>query len=103
MDYLRSGIQLDDAIVKLGSLLCSIELNCMICRERKLKTVTPLKSEQPVERLKYRQVPFNNCGVDCFGPFYVTIRQISEKLLAFPPPLFDHKSHPHRSYSINGC
>ena len=40
-------------------------------------------SDLPIERLGYRQAPFNNCGVDYFGPFHVTIRRSSEKRWAF--------------------
>ena len=40
-------------------------------------------SDLPIERLGYRQAPFNNCGVDYFGPCHVTIRRSSEKRWAF--------------------
>ena len=40
-------------------------------------------AELPVERLGYRQPPFTNCGVDYFGPIYVSIRRSSEKRWCF--------------------
>ena len=42
-----------------------------------------MMAELPVERLGYRQPPFTKCGVDYFGPFYVSIRRISEKRWCF--------------------
>ena len=83
LDYLRAVIHLEFAILNLRSLLKSIEVHCLICRKRKAKTVTPMMAELPVERLGYRQPPFTNCGVDYFGPFYVSIRRSSEKRLCF--------------------
>ena len=83
LDYLRAVIHLEFAILKLRSLLKSIEVHCLICRKRKAKTVTPMMAELPGERLGYRQPPFTNCGVDYFGPFYVSIRRSSEKRAFF--------------------
>ena len=83
IDYLRSVIQIEYAILKLRSLLRNIELNCKNCRKRKLKTITPFMSDLPIERHGYRQAPFNNCGVGYFGPFHVTVRRSSEKRWAF--------------------
>ena len=83
LDYLRAVIHLEFAILSLRSLLKSIEVHCLICRKRNAKTVTPMIAELPVEKLGYRQPPFTNCGVDYFGPFYVSIRKISEKRWCF--------------------
>ena len=83
LDYLRAVIHLEFAILNLRSLLMSIEVHCLICRKRKAKTVTPMMAELPVERLGYRQPPFKNCGVDYFGPFYVSTRRSSEKRWCF--------------------
>ena len=83
IDYLRSVIQIEYAILKLRSLLRNIELNCKNCRKRKLKTITPFMSDLPIVCLGYRQAPFNNCAVDFFGPFHVTIRRSSEKRWEF--------------------
>ena len=83
LDYLRAVIHLAFAILYHRSLLKSIEVHCLICRKRKAKTVTHMMAELPVERLGYRQPPFTNCGVDYFGPFYVSIRRSSEKRWRF--------------------
>ena len=83
LDYLRAVIHLEFAILNLRSLLKSINVHCLICRKRKAKTVTPMMAELPVERLGYRQPPFTNCGVEYFGPFYVSTRRSSEKLWCF--------------------
>ena len=80
---MRAVIHLEFAILNLRSFLKSIEVRCLICRKRKAKTVTPMMAELPVERLGYRQPPFTNCGVDYFGPFYVSIRRSSEKRWCF--------------------
>ena len=83
LDYPRAVNHLEFAILNLGSLLKSIEVHCLISRKRKAKTVTPMIAELPVERLGYRQPPITNCGVDYFGPFYVSIRRSSEKRWCF--------------------
>ena len=80
LEYLRTVFHLEFAILNLRSLLKSIEVHCLKRRKRKAKTVTPMMA---VERLSYRQPPFTNCGVDYFGPFYVSTRRSSEKRWCF--------------------
>ena len=69
VDYLRSVIHQQFVVLRLRSALRAIETHCVCCRKRKAKTVTPMMSDLPAERLGYRQPPFSNCGVDYFGPF----------------------------------
>ena len=61
----------------------AVETHCVWCRKRKAKTVTPIMSDFPAERLSYRQPSLSNCGVGYFGPFHVTIRRSSEKRWGF--------------------
>ena len=42
-----------------------------------------MMAELPIERLGYHQPSFTNCGVDYFGPFYVSIRRSSQKRWCF--------------------
>ena len=83
VDYLRSVIHQQFLVLRLRSALRAIETPCVPCRKQKAKTVTPMMSDLPAERLGYRQPPFTNCGVDYFGPFHVTIRRSSEKRWGF--------------------
>ena len=83
VDYLRSVIHQQFVVLHLRSALKAIETHCVCCRKSKAETVTPMMSDLPLERLGYRQPPFSNCGVDCFGPVLVTIRRSSEKRWVF--------------------
>ena len=76
--YVRAVIHLEFEILNLHSLLRSIEVHCLTCRKRKVKTVAGMMAELPFESLDYRHPPFTNCEVDYFGPFYVSIRSSSE-------------------------
>ena len=64
-------------------LLRSIAQRCVLCRKRDSNAISPLMADLPKERLGYMQPPFANCGVDYFGPFFVTVRRSTEKRWAF--------------------
>ena len=83
VDYLCSVIHQQFVVLRLRSALRAIETHWVCCRKQKAKTVTPMMSDLPAERLVYRQPPFSNCSVHYFGPFHVTIRRSSEKRWGF--------------------
>ena len=83
VDYFRSVIHQQFVLLRLRSAIGAIETHCVCCRKRNVKTVTPMMSYFPAERLDYRQPPFSKCSVDDFGPFHVTIRRSSEKRWCF--------------------
>ena len=83
LDYMRAVVQLKYIVLKLRWLLGNIENTCITCRKRKAKTVVPIMSDLPIERLGYKQPPFSNTGVDYFGPFQVPIRRSTEKRWGF--------------------
>ena len=79
LDYMRSVLNMKYAILGLRRLLRSIENHCVTCRKRKASTIQPIMSDLPVERLEYKQPPFNHTGGDYFGPLYVPVRRSTEK------------------------
>ena len=83
VEYLRSIVQEQYAVLKLRSSLRSIKAHCLRCREFQAVTVQPIMSDLPKERLAYQSPPFTNTGVDYFGPFYVTVRRTTEKRWGF--------------------
>ena len=70
-------------VLKLRSSLRSIKAHCLRCREFQAVTTQPIMSDLPKERLAYQSPPFTNTGVDYIGPFYVTVRRITEKKWGF--------------------
>ena len=83
LDDMRSVLNMKYAILGLRRLLPSIESQGVTCRKRKASTIQPIMSELPVERLGYKQPPFNHTGVDYFGPLYVPVRRSTEKRWGF--------------------
>ena len=79
LDYMRSVLNMKYTILVLRRLLRSIENQCVTCRKRKASTIQPIMSDLPVERLGYKQAPFNHTGVDYFEPLYVLVRRSTEK------------------------
>ena len=83
LDYMRSVLNMKYAILGLRRLLRSIENQCVTCRKRKASTIPPIMSDLPVERLGYKQPPFNHTGVDNVGPLYVPVCRSTEKRWGF--------------------
>ena len=64
LDYMRSVLNMKSVILGMRRLHWSIENQCVTCRKRKASTIQPIMSDLPVERLGYKQSPFNHTGVD---------------------------------------
>ena len=79
VEYLRSVIQQDYAVLRLRSALRKLESERLFCRRRRAKCLQPLMPDLPTERLAYRKPAFTNTGLDCFGPLHVTVRRATEK------------------------
>ena len=58
----------------LRLLLRSIENQRVTCRKRNTSAIQPIMSDLLVERLGYKQPPFNHTGEDYFAPPYVPDR-----------------------------
>ena len=82
-DYVRAQMSCKYIVLGLRTLLRSIRLRCVACRKRDAQVVNPIMADLPKERLGYLDPPFAYCGVDYFGPFYVSVRRSSEKRWAF--------------------
>ena len=74
-----SVLNMKYATLGMRRLLGSTENQCVTCRKRKARTIQPIKSNLPVERLGYKQPPFNHTVVDYFGPLFVPVRRSTEK------------------------
>ena len=83
VEYLRSIVQEHYTLLKLRSSLRSIKAHCLRCREFQAVTMQPIMSDLPKEKVAYPSPPFNNTGVDYFGPFYVTVRRTTEERWGF--------------------
>ena len=75
LDYMRSVLNMKYAILGFRRLLWSIKIQCVTCRKHNTSTIQPIIINLPVERLRYKQPPFNDTGVDYFGPLYVPVRR----------------------------
>ena len=82
-DYIRAQVNCKYIALGARSVLRSIAQRCVVCRKRDSSVISPLMADLPKERLGYMQPPFANCGVDYFGPFFVTVRRSTEKRWAF--------------------
>ena len=78
-DYVRAQVGHKYIILKFRSILRTILYQCIPCRKRDAVIVNPMMADLPKERLGYLEPAFSNCGMDYFGPFFVSIRRSSEK------------------------
>ena len=76
---MRSDIQQKFCIIGLRNALRSIKSSCVFCRNLCAQIKTPFMIDLPPERLDYQSYPFNNAGVDYFGPFAVNLLRRSMK------------------------
>ena len=83
VDYLRALVQQRFAVVKLRTTLRTIVSRCVTCRKRRAETLTPMMSDLPRERLAFKEPPFSNKGIDYSGPFFVWVKQSTEKRWGF--------------------
>ena len=82
-DYVRAQVGPKYIILKIRSILRTIRYQFIPCRKRDTVIVNPMMADLPKERLGYLEPPFSNCGVDYFGPFFVSTRRSSEKRWVF--------------------
>ena len=63
----------------MKSLLHFHEFICVASKKRKVVTTATMMEDYPVERIGYRQPPFNNCGFQIFGSkFVIPFNEIRE-------------------------
>ena len=77
-EYVRNVVQQNYWILGIRNALRSIKAKCVVCRKGNVQTIKPLMADLPEERLETNK-PFNNVGVDYFGPFIVKIGRRQEK------------------------
>ena len=66
-------------ISKIRPLVKLVVRDCQLCRAKKAKPVIPEMGDLPDGRSAVNQKPFTYTGVDCFGPFHVTVGRRKEK------------------------
>jgi transposase InsO family protein len=66
-------------VLQLRTAVRKMVLGCLLCRQRRAVPVPPLMAPLPEARMAPQKPPFTNCGVDFFGPIYVTIGRRREK------------------------
>lgn len=66
-------------VMGLRTSIKTVTTKCKLCKLRRAKPKTPLMGMLPKERIAYHERPFTNCGLDYFGPLYVTVGKRREK------------------------
>ena len=70
-EYVRSVLQQEYWIMGLRNALRSIKHQCIQCRKVSAQPLQPQMADFPKERLTGTNHPFQNTGIDYFGPFEV--------------------------------
>ena len=78
-EYVRSVLQQKYWIMGLRNALRSIKHQCIQCRKVSTQSLQPQMVDFPKERLTGTNHPFQNNGIDCFGPFEVKFLQKTVK------------------------
>ena len=58
-------------IINGRTAIKSVIRNCFFCKIRRAMRMYPYMADLPVYRTAYNEPPYNNCGVDLFGPILV--------------------------------
>lgn len=66
-------------ITNLQAAVRSVITKCQSCRVRRAKPKPPLMVSLPSARMAHHQPPFSHCGMDYFGPMWVTVGRRREK------------------------
>ena len=79
IEYVRSVIQQKNWVIGLKYLLQRNKLNCDLCRKRDIGIFQPQMADLPIERTLSHIYPFENTGVDYFGPLEMKLLRRSLK------------------------
>ena len=66
-------------ITSVRNALKSVKAHCPRCRLLRARPSNPRMSDLPQRRLVCNENAFSHCGIDYFGPLYVTIGRRREK------------------------
>ncbi|XP_072931704.1 uncharacterized protein [Epargyreus clarus] len=66
-------------VLRLRPAVRTVISDCVMCKARRAAPLDPVKGDLPALRLQSYTRPFSYCGVDCYGPMWVTIGRRREK------------------------
>ncbi|CAM1307174.1 Uncharacterised protein r2_g1709 [Pycnogonum litorale] len=66
-------------ILHARSAIRKVLSKCVQCRKLNASPNRQIMANLPPDRLEYGNAPFTNVGVDCFGPFLVTVKRSKVK------------------------
>ena len=82
--------------------LRSLKRSCVLCRKRDATTQQPEMAELPFERTESQIFPFQNTGVDYFGPFEVSLlRRTMKRWICLFTCLSTRAVHLEVAYSLD--